>query len=329
MRVRYDTVNNHLEPYYVCTEAAVRKAGKTCQSVRGVSIDSAISRIIEEAVSPAAIEVALAVQEEISGRIKQADHLRHQQFERARYDTELARRRYLKVDPDNRLVANTLEADWNEKLRILHQLQQDHDQQRKADDRIFTQDASERMMNIVKDFPKIWNDPDVPQLERKKIIAYLIEDVTLIKAEEITLHVRFRGGKTQSLSVARPVPIARVRKTKPEVIEALDQLLNTCTDRQAATELNKMGHQNWKGEPLTYKKVMLIRKVYGLKSPFERLREQGYLTGIEVAKILGISTTTVHTLGRSGLISRRLYGNNKCCLYNVKPPFLVQRISRD
>lgn len=317
MRVRYDKVSNRLEPYYICTEAAVRKAGKTCQSIRGSDIDSSVSQLIQNAISPAAIEVAFAVQQEIVQRCQQADNLRNQQFERARYDAELARRRYLKVDPDNRLVADMLEADWNEKLRVLNQLQQDHEQQRKADRRISTQDSPERIMNIVKDFPTVWNDPCVPVLERKRIVAHLIEDVTLIKGEEITIHVRFRGGKMNSLLIPRPIPIARIRKTRPEVIDALDLLLNTCTDRQAAAELNKMGHKNWKGEPLTYKKVTLIRQTYGLKSRFERLREQGLLTGEEVAKKLGISTTTVHTLGRTGLLRRQLYGNNKRCLYEL------------
>jgi hypothetical protein len=113
------------------------------------------------------------------------------------------------------------------------------------------------------------------------------------------------------------MPIARIRKTKPEVIEALDKLLDTCTDREAAVALNKMGHKNWKGEPLTFKKVMLIRKVYGLKSPFERLRARGWLTGLEVAKKLCVSTTTVHALGRAGLIRKQRYGNNKRCLYEL------------
>lgn len=314
MRVRYDS---HHGSYYMCTEAAVRQAGKICQSVQGACIDSAMSLLIQEAVSPAAIEVALAVQQEIAARIQQADALRRQQRERARYDAELSRRRYLKVDPDNRLVADTLEADWNEKLRLLNQLQEEHEQQRKVESRPFTQNSSERIMSIVKDFPGIWNDPCVPALERKRIVAHLIEDVTVIKAEEITLHVRFRGGKTHSLTVPRPMPMASIRKTRPKVIEALEELLNTCTDREAAVELNKMGYQNWKGEPMTYTKVMLIRKKYGLKSPFERLRERGLLTGREVAKKLGVSITTIHTLGRAGLIHRQRYGNNTHCLYEL------------
>jgi DNA invertase Pin-like site-specific DNA recombinase len=318
MRVRYHyEANRSCSPDYVCAENTVRKAGKICQYIPGSYIDSAINALIKEVVSPAAIEMALAVQQEISGRIKQADDLRRKQFERARYDAELSRRRYMKVDPENRLVADTLEADWNEKLRILHQMQQEHDQQRKADNKIFTNESFEHIMNIVKDFPKIWNDENIPAIERKKIIAHLIEDVTLIKAEKITMHIRFKGGKTQSISVARPVPIALIRKTRPEVIGALDQLLNTHTDRQAAIELNKMGYKNWKGEDLTYKKIRRIRKTYGLKSSFERLRAHGFLTSTEAAKKLGVSTTTIYSLARAGFINRHLYGNNHSSLYEL------------
>jgi DNA-binding transcriptional regulator YiaG len=303
----------------MCTEASVRKAGKLCQSVRGVSIDAAISELLQDVLSPAAIEVALAVQEEIAERIQHTEALRQQQLERARYEAELARRRYLKVDPDNRLVADTLEAEWNDKLRLLNQLQQEHDQQRKADQSLTPQNKAERLLTIEKDFARVWKDPSIPALERKRIIAYLIEDVTLIKAEQVMLHIRFKGGKTHSLLIPRPIPIARIRKTRSEVIEALDQLLDTCTDKEAAAELNKMGYKNWKGDTLTFKKVTGIRQTYGLKSRFQRLREQGLLTGHEMARTLGVCTTTVHNWGREGFLRRQLYGNDKRCLYEPLP----------
>jgi DNA invertase Pin-like site-specific DNA recombinase len=318
MRVRYDTtVNNTLSPYYVCEEAAVRNASKVCQSVRGSCIDSTISSLIQETVTPDAIEMAFAVQHEIASRIKQADDLRCQQFESASYDAELARRRYVKVDPDNRLVADVLEAEWNNKLRILNQLQQEHEQQRKADTHSLNSKSAVQIDSLVKDFSGIWNDPCIPSIERKQMIAYLIEDVTVIKADKITLHIRFKGGKTQSLSIERPIPIAKIRKTRPEVIEFLDILLNNCTDLEAATELNKKGYKNWKGESFTYKKVVSIRLAYGLKSSFERLRDRGFLTADEVAIKLGIAATTVHVLGREGLIPHQFYANNKRCLYNI------------
>jgi DNA-binding XRE family transcriptional regulator len=288
-----------------------------------VSIDAAISTLVQETLSPAAIHVAFAVQQEIQQRIDQTEALRQKHFEQTQYEAELARRRYLKVDPDNRLVADSLEADWNEKLRILHQVQQEHDQQRKCDQQAALHNDPDHLMSIVHDFIHVWNNPSVPALERKRIIAYLIEDVTLIKKEHIELQVRFRGGKTQQLIIPRPVSMALVRKTKPEVIEALEQLLDTYNDQKAALKLNEMGYTNWKGEQFTIKKVTVLRQTYGLKSRFERLREQGFLTGDEMAQKLGVCTTTVHALGREGLLNRKLYGNNKRCLYAAIPDDII------
>ena len=202
MRVRYQEVDRHLEPYYQCAEAVVRHAGKLCQSVRGRPVDEAISALLVESVAPAAIEVALAVQEEIAHRIEEAESLRRSQLERARYEAELARRRYLKVDPDNRLVADALEADWNDRLRQLDTLQREHERQRATDRGLLSEEARARILSLAKDFHRVWNDPRTAPIERKRMVALLIEDVTLVKADKIAIHVRFRGGKTTSLGPA-------------------------------------------------------------------------------------------------------------------------------
>jgi len=338
MRVRYQQVGGHLEPYYQCTEAQVRRGGKQCQSIRGRAIDAAIGELLLKTVAPAALEVVLAVHAEIAGRIEQAEGLRRAQLERARHDAELARRRYLKVDPDNRLVADALEADWNARLRHLHQLQSEHEEQRKADEQLLDAGAHGRIRALAADFPRVWNDPRTSALERKRMVALLIEDVTLAKAREIEVHVRWRGGQSTSFSIERPKPIALVRKTRPEVVAAIDELLETCTDRQAAQRLNEMGHRNWKQDPFTMKKVSCVRRAYQLSSRFERLRARGLLTGAEMAARLAVSTTTVHQWGRAGLLARELYGNATRCLYlplgdqipqkgqggrRAKPPMLI------
>ena len=111
MRVRYQQLGQSLAPYYQCTEDSVRHAGKLCQSVRGTAIDEAIESLLIETVAPAALESAMAVQDEIANRVEEAESLRLTVLERARYEAELARRRYLKVDPDNRLVADAIEAE--------------------------------------------------------------------------------------------------------------------------------------------------------------------------------------------------------------------------
>ncbi|MCB1947165.1 MAG: recombinase family protein [Thauera sp.] len=315
MRVRYQEVAGHLEPYYQCTEAVVRRAGKLCQSVRGGPIDEAISALLLESVAPAAIEVALAVQEEIAGRIEQAEAQRRSQLERARYEAELARRRYLKVDPDNRLVADALEADWNERLRQLDTLQREHERQRTLDQGLLGDEARGRIVALAKEFRRVWNAPGTAPIERKRILALLIDDVTLTKAERVSIHVRFRGGKTQSLEIDKPRPIAQIRKTLPEVVRQIDELLETCTDCQIAARLNEQGFRNWRGQRFTVKKVTVVRNAYHLKSRFERLRERGMLTGDELAKQLGVCTSTIHHWGRNGFLRRQLYGNNCRCLY--------------
>jgi DNA-binding transcriptional regulator YiaG len=109
--------------------------------------------------------------------------------------------------------------------------------------------------------------------------------------------------------------MSRIRQTLPVVVEALDHLLDTGNDRQAARRLNELGHRNWKGEPFSEKKVSLVRRTYGLKSRLERLRARSFLTGAQLAQRLGVSTTTIHNWGRASLLQRELYGNATRCLY--------------
>lgn len=315
MRVRYQQVGGKLGAYYQCAEACVRHAGKLCQSIRGLCIDEAISALLLDTVAPAAIDVALAVQDEITARIHESDAMRSIQLERARYDAELARRRYLKVDPDHRLVADTLEADWNQRLRQLNALQLEHDQQREADRGLLSDDARERILALAKDFPRVWNDAHIEPVERKRIVALLIEDVTLTKRENITVQVRFRGGKTHSFTLPLPLPMARIRKTPAKVVQTLDELLDSMTDREAAERLNELGYRNWQNQPFTIKKVEVIRRAYGLENRYKRLRARGLFTGVEIAEQLGVSTTTVHTWGRQGLLKRVVYGRSRRCLY--------------
>ena len=300
MRTRYQQLTDRQVPYYVCTEEVVRRGGRTCQSIRGQDIDAAISEVLLRTVAPAAIEVSLAVQEEITGRIDQADALRQKQLERVRYEAELKRRRFLKCDPDHRLVADALEADWNEQLRRLEVLQKDHERQHQADQELLSDTARAHILALAHDFPRVWNDPHTEPRERKRMLALLVEDVTLLRTDAIAVHVRFRGGQTTSLTVEAPKPIALIRKFDPQVIDKLDQLLDTCTDQEAADRLNALGYRNWRQQPFTRTKVISIRFSYRLKSRYERLRQRGLVSAEELAQRFNVSPTTIHEWGRAG-----------------------------
>jgi hypothetical protein len=318
MRVHYEPLGGQLRAYYRCYEEVVRRAGKPCQAVHGPAVDAAVGALLLETVAPAAIQVALAVQDEIAQRIEQAAARRQAQLQRTRYEAELARRRYAKVDPDNRLVADALEADWNQRLRELDTLQQQHERQQSEDEAQLDETARKRIVDLARDFPRVWNDERTSAVERKRMLALLIEDVTLVAGPTIAVHVRWRGGRTQSLGVDKPRPIAQIRKTPPEVVKLIDELLDTSTDNQVAARLNELGHRNWRGQSFTLKKVIVVRRAYQLRSRFERLRQRGMLTGEEMAQQLGVCPTIIHQLGRKGVLTRHLYGNNRRCLY--EPP---------
>jgi len=319
MRVRYDAREGRPRPYYCCNEGTVRRAeSRNCQWVQGTEIDAAISALLLQTLAPAAIDVALAVQQEISQRVEQAAAMRAAQLQRCRYEAELARRRYLKVDPDNRLVADALEAEWNQRLRQLDALQREHERQQQADQTLLDEPSRQRVVDLAQDFPRVWHDPRTSALQRKKMLALMIEDVTLISGAQVAVHVRWRGGRTQSFTVDKPKPIALVRKTLPEVVQLIDELLETCTDVEVAQRLNKLGHRNWRGDCFTHKKVRLVRITYGLKSRFQRLRERGMLTSGELARRFGVCPTTVNYLGRQGILKRHTYDSEHRYLY--EPP---------
>src|SRR5664279_1834491 len=126
MTVRYHTRRGIESPDYYCGRDSIQSAGPGCQYVPGATIDTAIADLLLATVTPLALEVALTVQTELETRAAQADTLRRQHVERARHHADLARRRYLAVDPDNRLVADTLEADWNNALRAVQTTQHEY-----------------------------------------------------------------------------------------------------------------------------------------------------------------------------------------------------------
>ena len=248
--------------------------------------------------------MALAVEQEVAARCAETDALRRQQVERAQYEAELARRRYMSVDPANRLVAGTLEAEWNEKLRLYTAAQEDYERYTEQQRRLTAEEVRQKVLSLATDFPCLWNDPELEARERKRMLRLLIEDVTLIKADQITAHVRLRGGATRTLTVDRPLPMARIRKNKPQVVAEVDVLLNVHGDREVAEILNQRGHRTWQNQPFAVRKIGYIRRVYHLKSRFDRLCEQGLVTAKEMSKALGVSETTVHNWAQSGLLRR-------------------------
>ena len=315
MTVRYHVYRSRLAPHYVCQRYGIEHAQTICQTVLGAGIDQAIGELLIEEVTPLALEVALSVQQELQSRWEEADRLRQTQVERARYEAELAERRYLHCDPDNRLVADSLEADWNHKLRALGEAQQEYQRQRQVDRGLCREEERAQIFALATDFPRLWRDAKTPHRERKRMVRLLLEDVTLTRHDEITLQIRFKGGATKTLHLPIPLNAWKQRTTKPEVVAEIDRLLDQRTDRQIATLLNERGWLSGEGRPFSPHMVARIRRNYALKSGYTRLRAAGLLTLQEMAKLLGISTGWVKVWRDHGLLRAQAYNEKNECLY--------------
>jgi hypothetical protein len=293
MHVRYSSRRGQQFPIYVCVGRGRLFADPLCQTIIGTTIDAAIGELLVEAVTPIALEMTLAVQKEIQGRVDEADRLRHRQVERAEYEVELARQRYMHVAPTNRLVADSLESDWNAKLRALDEAREEYDRQRNTDRLAVDDEARRRVLALATDFPIVWRDPRTPERERKRMLALLLEDVTLTKKSQITVAVRFRAGATTILTLPRPLTAQQLRATNPDVRQQIDALLGEYTDAQVARVLNERGLHTGAGDAFDAVSVQWGRVSAKLPSLKARLLSAGMLTTKQLGDKLGVERSTM------------------------------------
>ena len=318
MSVRYHERSDGLVPNYQCMAGRLERRQPACQSVMGDSIDRAVGERLVAAMTPKAIEITLAVRAELQARLDDADRLRQKQVERAQQEARMARRRYMQVDPDNRLVAGTLEADWNDKLRALAKARDEAERQREADRATLDQATEVRIRALAEDFEAVWNDPATSHRDRKRMARLLIEDVTLLKNDKLHVHIRFKGGATESLVLPLPMCAWHRRLTHPDIVARVGQLLEQHEDREVAELLDAEGLRTGAGIPFNADAVRWLRQTYGLKTLAQRLRDSGKLTIREMAAQMGTSEWIVRKWARDGCLSATRHGRK--AIWLLDPP---------
>ena len=189
-------------------------------------------------------------------------------------------------------------------------------QQQHASDRfIVDEQERERILALATDFPTVWRDPNTPQRERKRMLALLIEDVTLIKQRQITAAVRFRGGATKSLTLPRPLTAQQLRATHPHVRQEIEVLLDEYTDAQVANILNQRGLRTGAGEVFDSQGVQWVRFSAKFKTLKERLLESGMLTGKQISAKLNVGRSTLGRWRAQGSIKARICNDRGEWLY--------------
>lgn len=315
MGVRYHRVRERLLPDYVCQRDGIENAEPICQSIPGAGLELAIGALLIETVTPLTLEVALSVEEELRRRGNEVDGLRQKHIARLRYEADLAQRRYMQVDPDNRLVADELEGQWNEKLRAHKEAAEAMEKQKYSQVQAISQEQRAQILALAKDFPNLWNDPRIPSRERKRMVRLLVEDVTLRKDNGITAQVRFKGGTTQTITLPPSPPISELRKNPARLVAEVDRLLDDYTNSQIAAILTHKGMRTVDGTPLGRLNIRHIQQAYGLAPRYDRLRNRGMLTLSELAEQFGVGRATIKSWNQAGLLRPHLYNDRNDCLF--------------
>ena len=318
MTVRYIVSHGHPEPIYRCQRRGIQRAEAACQNVPGAAIDHAVSELVLETVTPASIDVAVEVFDELRSRAAAVDRAKRAQIARLREDAELAQRQFLLVRPENRLVADNLERHWNEALQRLAAAEEAYAGAGKTQLPAVTAEMKERVAALVADLPRVWHDPRTPARDRKRMLRLLVEDVTLLRDDVIRVSIRWRGGATREIECPLPLSAPDLRRTPAAVVEQVRALATEQTDAQIAETLNGRWLRTGTGLPFSRLRVRMLREAYDIESYAEHLLGARWLTVPQMAELLDVHPATAKRFAHQGVL-RAVRADDKGTIL-FKPP---------
>lgn len=215
-------------PYarYVCS-AHVNYGGPTCAGLSASRLDDTVAELALAALAPAALEMSLRVARELERERARLDALWNKRLQRARYEVERAERQYQAVEPENRLVARTLERTWEETLKAERTLVEEHRRDQEKRPRQLSADEHQRIRALASDLPKLWKAPSTTPAERKAMIRLLVERVIVINDDDtewVDLVVAWVGGHETRRRFRRPVGKLAQLKDHKRLLERIHQL---------------------------------------------------------------------------------------------------------
>jgi DNA invertase Pin-like site-specific DNA recombinase len=253
-------------PVYTCRFDQQHDGSPLCQEVRALPVDAVVERVLLEALAPDQVELAVAAVGELEAQGKQLDQQWILKRERARYEAERAQRQYNAVEPEDRLVARSLERAWEERLRQLEAVEQAYDAWRR--ERPATLGDAERaeVMVLAQDLPQVWQAA-TPQ-ERKRILRLVVREVILDQKREpglVWLQVCWQTGAVSEHRLQRRVHSYRECATS-DLLERRIRELNAQgkMDHEIAAQLNAEGIMSARGVPFEYRNVHLLRKHWNI-----------------------------------------------------------------
>lgn len=232
-------------PYYRCVRHLTTGESSCSPGLAARCVDRLASDLVLQAVAPAALAASLQACEEADHQRNQFLKLRQQAVERARYEAERAERQFHRVEPENRLVARSLEQNWETALRAVREAEAEYEQAERSQPRRFTDVDRQRLQALAQDVPALWQAATTTAADRKAVIRILIEAVTVFvrsDSERVRVTIRWRGGSTTNHEVLRPLNEYRRLEGYAQLRETLTQWRREgLTAAQIADRLNAEG----------------------------------------------------------------------------------------
>ena len=240
------------------------------------------------------MKISIEVQEEVYQRKSEQARYFQLQVEKGRYEADIARKRFMNVDPDNRLVALELESTWNLRLAQLQDAEKKYEDEMGKNQTVPGSQMELKTAGLAEDFQRAWDSPQLCPEDKKRLVRYLIEDVTLAKGADTTLiQIRFRGGTTTQTEVANPLPNYMRWQTPDGALDRLRQKGGDYTARELAELLNTDGYRSGKGKEFTAQIVRAVMHEYGIQTKKEKYLSLGYITTKEKAAQLGVTPSAL------------------------------------
>ena len=301
MSTRYHS-NGH--PAYECSRSrSDHVSTPTCRSITTITLDDAVTEQLLAVLNPEEVALAIAVADEVSDRIGCQSRSLELAVERANYEAQRAERAFSACEPENRLVARSLEQRWEARLVALSEAEAALADTKKA---IPTLPSRKDLEALTGDLEELWYKPSTSPRDRKRLLRTLISDVTLLvepDPSKARIGIRWHSGVTDEIVVSRLRGIAEIRRSDPAVIEMVSDLGPTHSNAELAEILNDAGYTTGIGRPFDRKAVSNLRSAY--KIPFPKLCRDGELSVAELAQKLKVSGCTIYNWIDNGWLAAR------------------------
>jgi DNA invertase Pin-like site-specific DNA recombinase len=311
--------NGGLYPIYECNWRKREGLSKTsCMSVQCGYLDRTIEQRVWEVVNEEHLNLALDAYDILRQRERQISTQWKLRLQRAEYEAQLAQKRYEQVDPENRLVASTLEQRWNDALIELQDVQ-DQITELQQKENVITSQQREEVLQLAQDLPRLWKSRATSTKDKKRILQLLIQDITVEKLERgsVMLHLRWQGGQCEDLDVELPRPTAERWRHSEALVRRVRELAQNYSDEEIASQLNAEGLTSNKGNAFTRSSVSWIRHKHAIP-PVDK-RRPGEQTVKEVSQQFGVSPGVVYYWIANNIIMARRLNNGSPYWITINP----------